>query len=183
MKRTATVVTVTLALTLAVFAQQQAVQIDVQPQAPSRRPLVSLMGHDSAITDFRIVRITEPEDWETIWAEHRGDALETVKQGWPIYPEIDFERCMVVAVFRGDAWNCNGEFVESIAETDDQIRLRFDSLTFQTSGPDGGGVRVRPFGIWVLDHNTKPLVIEENTQGLLNRPPIWTEKQRFDRIE
>lgn len=149
------------------------------PDGLPGKPYVALSGHDSAITERRCVRVTDAETWAALWKEHRGEKLETNASGWPTTPVIDFERCMVIAVFRGESWNANGEYVESIEEVDRHVRLRFDSHTFQTSGPDGGGVRVTPFGIWVIARTEKPIVIEENVQGLIGQPPKWKEQWRF----
>ena len=152
------------------------------PVTMPSRPYVSIAGHDSAITERRCVRVADAKTWAALWAEHRGDRLETNASGWPTTPAIDFDTCMVIAVFRGEAWNTNGEFVESIAEVDGAVRVRFDSSTFQTIGPDGGGVRVTSFGIWIIAKTARPIVVEENVQGMINRPPKWKEQWRFPRL-
>jgi hypothetical protein len=146
-------------------------------------PCVSFKGPHSAIRKRRCVRITDRESWEALWKEHRGEALETNKLGRPVIPVIDFDRCMVIAIFRGESWNCNGEYVVSVEDRGRDVLLRFDSHSFQTCGPDGGGVRVEPYGIFVLPRTAKPIVIEENVQGMIGRPPNWKVQWAFEAIE
>ena len=52
------------------------------------------------------------------------------------------------------------------------LRVRFDHKSYQTSGPDGGGERVQPFGMFVIPRTDKPIVLEENTQGLIGKPCV-----------
>ncbi len=169
----------------ALAANQQVSRADAAAIVRSFKPLVSLLGHDSAIKDRRLVRITDKQSWEKLWTEHRGDDIEKAAGGsWPLFPLIDWDNCFVIAQFAGKTWNCNGEFVEAIDEHEDHITLFFDSATFQTAGPDGGGIRVTPFGIWVLPRiQGKPWVIQENVQGLIGEPPIWKEQARFDALQ
>lgn len=147
-------------------------------------PVVTFAGHDSRIAERRFVRIRDRAAWSALWAEHRGDAIEKNASGWPNPPLIDFERWMVVGCFRGDAWNANGEYVQSIARRGDEILVRWDAATFQTMGPepDGGGIRVRTFGLWVVPRTDRAIVLEENVQGLIGEPPKWKEQHRFEAI-
>ena len=59
--------------------------------------------------------------------------------------------------------------------------FRFDDRSFQTAGPapEGGRVRARPYGIFVLPRSDKALVLEENIQHLKNEPPKGREVARF----
>lgn len=145
-----------------------------------RRPYVSFAGHDSLIHSREFVRVTTREAWSELWERHLGDGLPQTAQGWPQIPEVDFNQCEVIAFFRGDAWNTNGEIVDSITDRGRSILIRFDSSTYQTAGPDGGGVQVTPFGMWVIPATTKPIVIEENVQGMIGRPPKWKQQHRFE---
>lgn len=155
-----------------------------QADAPPLAPYLSFTGAFSTIEDSRIVRITDEAAFKELWTEHMGDRIERNAREWDVIPQIDFTQCMVVARFRGDSWNCDGEFVVSMEDRGDDVLLRFDSATFQTSGfgGDGGGIKVTPYGIWVLPRIAKPISIEENTQGLIGEPPIWTEKARFEAL-
>jgi hypothetical protein len=144
------------------------------------KPIVSFIGADSAIADRRLVRIGDADAWRALWTEHRGERASRNAFDDPVAPEIDFDHNIVIANFRGDGWNCHGDFIVSLKERADDVLLRFDSRTFQTAGPDGGGIRVRPYGIWIIPRFDKPIVVEENVQGLIGRPPKWKEQARFE---
>jgi hypothetical protein len=101
----------------------------------------------------------------------------------PALGEIDFAKSLVLVIASGDSWNCNG--FEALAwEDDERILVRLHALTFQTEGPGGGGERVRPYGIFVIPRGDpfKPVIVERNTQGLINGPPLWKEVCRFDAL-
>ena len=81
----------------------------------------------------------------------------------------------------GEIVNCSG--IDASAWEDDQrILVRLREHWFQTEGPDGGGQKVRPFGIFVLPKREpfKPVVLERNYQNLIGAPPIWKEQGRFE---
>jgi hypothetical protein len=142
-------------------------------------PLVSLHGARSSVAKLRYERITTKKDWDKLWSEHTAGSGAKNHVVHSSTPTIDFKRCMVVAVFSGPAWNCDGHYVKSTSDEGSFLRMRFDSYTYQTAGPDGGGQRVRPFGIWVLPRSVKAIILEENTQGLIGKPPIWKERKRW----
>jgi hypothetical protein len=140
------------------------------------QPLVAIHGAHSAITNQRYLCITKNERWRDLWVEHKGDSIDYSGQGSPICPKIDFDRCLVIAAFQGRSWNSDGEFVHSIADRKDDVLIRLDSHTYQTMEE---GNRVTPFGIWVIPRPGKPIVLEENVQGLIGKPPVWKERARF----
>lgn len=146
-------------------------------------PYVTFRSGESKIKTRSYRKVTAFEDWADLWIEHTGAQRHDGKYNW-FYneagvPFVDFERCMVIAVFQGEGWNSAGVRVVTVAEEEERILLRFDDQSFQTSGPDGGGVRVTPFGIFVLPKSEKPVVLEENVQGLIGKPPIWKERARL----
>ena len=138
-------------------------------------PTVSFIGSNSRIETRRYERHTDQKSFAALWIEHTGDKKA-------LAPEVDFKRCMVVAAFDGKSWNSNGVYVVSIDENKERVRVRIDERTYQTSGLDGGGVRVTPFGIFILDRSTKPLVLEENVQNLIGGEPKWKERARFPKL-
>ncbi len=153
--------------------------LNVAPESASLKPCVSFNGAHSSIGTPRIEIIRDAAAWKALWVEHRGDRVDTSVYG-PEAPVIDFTRYDVIAVFSGEAWNCNGHFVVDVADLAETRRVRFDSHTFQTAGPGGGGVKSRPYGIWVLPRTARPIVLEENVQGLIGHPPVWKERARFE---
>ncbi len=165
---------IVLALCAAAFVQ------DPKPKkAPG--PLVTFHGEKSAIDKTRYVKVKDKEAWAKLWCEHIGKPFGR-DYSWfynPLnVPSIDFAQCMVVAVFQGTKWNSAGVRVVEVLDAD-QLTLRFDDFAFQTAGPDGGGVRNRPFGIFVLPRSDKVIVLEENVQGRINHPPKWQERGKL----
>lgn len=147
-------------------------------------PLVAWMGHfSSAAPGF--YRFTDAETWKNFWISHQGERLERNSRGWGAGPEIDFGACMVVAYVRGQARSRDGERLESIDEAGGALRLRFDGISYQTAsfGPTPPiPPSLCPYGIWVVPRSLKPVVIEENVQGLKDSPPQWQERRRFDAL-
>ncbi len=141
--------------------------------------LVAWQGPDSAVTEPGYFRVGRQEDWVKLWEKHIGKPAQRDNVGRPFMPRVNFDRCMVVAIFKGDGWNSNGVTIESVSQDDERILLRFDESTFQTAGVDGGGVKCRAFGIFVLPRSDKPVVIEENVQGLKDHPDKWKERARL----
>ncbi len=144
--------------------------------------LVSWIGADSRIEKPRYARITTAEEWAKVWHEHKGTAPTPGGHGDLAVPRIDFSACVVIAVFQGKAYNSNGVEVVSAAEDAGRMLVRFDDLSYQTMGPDGGGVEVSAYGLFVLPRTAKPVVLEEDVQGLIGQPPKWKERARFDAI-
>lgn len=89
---------------------------------------------------------------------------------------------MVVAMFHGERWNTERLELVSRDEDERRLRVRFRGRYYQTGGPDGGGVKVTAYGIFVLARSSKPLVIEEDVQNYKHHPPKWKEQARFDKL-
>jgi hypothetical protein len=153
-----------------------------EEQADSLMPLVGLWGADSAVTGRAYQRVTDRESWVALWLAHRGVAAGKHSEYYNEagVPDVDFERCMVVAILQGEAWNSAGVRVDSVTVEGDHLRLRYDDRSYQTAGPDGGGRKARAYGFFVLPRSAKPLVLEENVQGLIGKPPEWKLRARLD---
>jgi hypothetical protein len=145
------------------------------------RPYVGLWGAHSKVKRKSFHRITTPEAWTALWLRHRGREAKSHSAYYNEagVPDIDFERCMVVAIFQGEAWNSAGVKVLSVTEDEARLLLQYDDRSYQTAGPNGGGVRVTAFGFFVLPKSTRELVVEENLQGLKGRPDRYRERARF----
>jgi len=144
------------------------------------KPLLSLLGSQSKITKKGYHRIESPEAWNVLWAKHNTGAEqpeETHPAAIP-YPqaEVDFDRCMVVAVFQGKGANCNGFRVHSVLETDEQITCRIQGLYYGT-GPKAH--ETAAWGAFVLPRSTKRLLVELDTRSEKIDPPKWTKVAEF----
>jgi hypothetical protein len=137
-----------------------------------KRPLVTLTGTDSHVKECSYHRITSEDEWIKIWQRHTGprESKDFIPLGFPI---IDFEKCMVIAVFQGNGWNSSGLKTILVKEGKDDIVFRFEDMHYQTMGPGGGGERVTVYGFFVLPRSDKTVVLEENQQIYLGEPPVW----------
>jgi len=126
-------------------------------------------GPESRISKTEYLRIMSKEDMKKLWTRHLGgdDA-----------PVINFEQNMVIAIFKGKHWNSRG-ITANCTQDDETIKFRFDMNYYQTMG---GGDEVTSYGLFVIPRSTKPVVLEEDTQGLIGYPPVWTEKGRFPEL-
>ncbi len=90
-------------------ASWPAARADEQP--PTLAPFVTLTGAHSHVTVARCVRIPTHDAWAALWLEHLG---EPPRARYDLYfntaglPLVDFERCMVIAVFDGATENSAG---------------------------------------------------------------------------
>jgi hypothetical protein len=140
------------------------------------RPLMTLAGDDSQVKELSYHRITSEAEWIKIWQRHKG-AKES--KDYDLYynplglPYIDFEKCMVIAVFQGSGWNSAGLKAVEIRENKEGIVLRFEGKGYQTAGPGGGGKKVTVYGFFILPHSDKTVILEENHPNMLGQPPIW----------
>jgi hypothetical protein len=144
------------------------------------RPLVTLAGARSAIAAAEYHRVATKEELTALWLRHvdGGDpAKYSDYYNTAGVPEVDFERCAVVAVFGGRRVNSAGIYPVSLAEEADRVLLRFDHRSYQ-SGPEA--TQVTPFGFFFVPRSGKALVLEENVQNLIGGPPKWKERARFE---
>ncbi len=143
----------------------------VGPRFGLPRVLRQWTGADSGIKKASSRVVTDQAGWTALWAEHvvrSADERVSIK-----LPEVDFENELVVAVFAGETFNSRGFFVQDLLQGATRLTLRVDESTYQTDGPNGGGVKVTPFGMFVLARTAAPIVLEENVQSLLGNQPLW----------
>ena len=153
---------------------------DERPVA--KLPLVGIWGAQSAIHARSYLLIASAKSWTELYLRHLGKdaAKHSDYYNAEGVPEIDFEQCMVVAVLQGDGMNSSGVRVESVTEEAERVLVRFDDRSYQTEGPGGGGQRVAAYGFFVLPRSKKPLVLEEDVQSMLGKPPEWKERARLE---
>lgn len=148
-------------------------------------PAISLVGPNSGIHERRLERIRDEKTWQEIWGLHAKDVGPRAAQGWLLPPRVDFRNYEVIAFFRGDSINDNGEVAESLLTAGDLVVLRFDSITFQSASSfdappnQAAGVASTPYGIWVIPRSSKPIAVEENVQDLKDNPAQWQLQRLF----
>jgi hypothetical protein len=146
------------------------------------RPYVTLTGADSHVKERSYYRVTSEGEWIKVWQRHKGakESKDYVLFYNPLdLPYIDFEKCMVIAVFQGSGWNSAGLTAVAILEEKDSIVMRFQQKYYQTGGPGGGGKQVTVYGFFVLPRSSKTVVLEENVQNYKGQPPVWKELFRL----
>jgi hypothetical protein len=139
------------------------------------RPLIVLTGTDSHVKERSYYRITSEEEWTKIWQSHKGEREPKD------YAQIDFGKCIVIAIFQGSGWNSRGLKAANVVEEKARIVFRFEDYHYQTlgRGPEGGGNRVCVYGFFVLPRSNKAVVLEENVQNYLGQPPVWKERVKL----
>lgn len=174
----------------------------VRDEPTALRPFLSLSGQHSHVTDKRCLRITNQDEWAALWFEHVGEKprpkldLFYNKAGLPV---VDFERCMVVAVFAGALFNCAGVSAVEAPEppvkldeataagpaSEDEVALYLSWHSFQTAGPapDGGAQAGEPFGFFVLPRTDAPLVLRDVRRGKGGDSVRVAERARFPRLQ
>jgi hypothetical protein len=104
--------------TIAMVANPHA-QADLKKVRPFK-PLVVFTGLDSKVKEASLLRITTRDEWCRVWSAHSG----TSDGSWSDYaPEIDFDRCMVVTVFRGLEPGVNRIRFDAAFESDDALHI------------------------------------------------------------
>ena len=147
-------------------------------QESAIRPCTSWTGPESAVSEQKFVRIGDESQWESVWLEHLGKDRDQAFNDSDMQVHVDFDRFEVIALFRGAGWNSRGIRFEEFNETADMLTVRYDSISYQTSGIGGGGgrVRVSPFAFVVFPRSDKTIRLEENIQGLKAGLPKWRER-------
>jgi hypothetical protein len=141
------------------------------------KPLVIINGADSrnAKPSLQVIRSTE--EWKRVWAAHRGVA-EGVADRFGM--DVDFDRCMVVAIFRGARKSTHGIEISSTSDFGELIRIRCSDLTYQTAGKGNDAPPNTPYAFVVLTKSKKNVIVEANVQRYLGQPPVWKEWMRTD---
>ncbi len=133
---------------------------DTHDSSAVSSPLAVLSDNHSHISKAGYHRIGSAAEWKKMWLEHLGLKEDTI---YRTAMEVDFDRCMVIAIFGGDTENSCGFRVESVREKENTIVVEFANIGYQTGGPDGGGDRVTPYVFIVLPRSQKVVVLDETT--------------------
>ncbi len=167
-------------LVAALAAPASLTLLAIDPAGEALPAPVAITGPASAVTSARAERITDPARWADVWGEHLGPDAQRNIRTWHDWPEIDFNRYMVLAFFRGTQSNTDGVKIESWQNKGDHVLVRYDDRTYQTFGfSDGGRISATPYAFFILPRSAKELRLEENVQHLLNQPPVWKETHRL----
>jgi hypothetical protein len=131
--------------------------------------LKSFMGNNSRITRPRCERITSREAWGRLWKEHAGEEA--------VPPDIDVAQQMVVAIFRGETWNCDGIELVHALDCEDALELFVRGRDYQTMVKRD---RVCPYGVFAIPKSAKRLIVKADSQVFIGGPPAWVEIGKFE---
>jgi hypothetical protein len=131
------------------------------------RILGTYSGLDSRVDRQESKRVASRHEWARLWAQHAEGRA----------PEVDFDRCMVVAVFLGRTGTSLGLTAVRAAEDYEEVVLRLDDGSFQQMG-EPPPPRT-PFAFFVLPASSKPVVLEMPVRESLDEPALWRERARL----
>jgi hypothetical protein len=173
------IATLTVLVVSGPFLCLTATAADYESLRSVSKPLVAISGTDSRVTKPSYARITTPEDWVRIWVSHLGT---TSDNAYRPHLEVDFDRCLVIAIFRGNKVNVRGIQIDSLSETRDSIAIRFNEITYQTEGPvDEYKVPDRPYTFIIVPKTDKTIIVEEHiNRSLRGGPPVWKVRARLE---
>ena len=148
------------------------------------RPYVVLTGAHSPVNERSYFRATSNGEWIKLWLRHVGKSQDDYSRYYNRagVPEIDFEQCMVIAIFLGSSWNCSGLVPISKIEDENKITFRFASKWYQT---EMQGDKVTPYGFFILPRSTKAIVLEQGIEHGKGRRPIawkWKQVAQFEKL-
>ena len=143
---------------------------------PISKPLVATSGANSHVRKPSFMRVTKSEDWIRIWAAHLGT---TKDDAYRSLFEVDFDRLLVIVIFRGETANVRGIQIDSLSETPDSVVVRFTELGYQTAGIDNNKPWDRPYAFVISSKTNKIIVVEENIQTVKGDPPVWKERAQL----
>jgi hypothetical protein len=144
----------------------------------STLPYVTLTGKDSHITRPSYHHVTSESEWNKVWRRHRGEkeSLHYDLVFDPDLPEVNFDKCVVIAVFRGVGQRNAGLKTIGLTEEKDKIVLKLLDMWYQTAGRSyhrtpgnsssgqedvGKDPDVTVYGFFVIPKSNKPIMLEE----------------------
>ena len=154
-----------------------------QDDAPSK-PFVTFSGAQSRIDKPSYHLVTSAKDWTNLWLRHSGkeerEDYDYLRNPDGV-PEVNFDECMVVAVFQGKQTNIARLEAVSLSRIAGLMTLRFQSKGYQTGSTDkGGGAKdVTPYAFFVVPRSPNPLVLEQDVHNIKGDPPKWKKVLRF----
>jgi hypothetical protein len=148
---------------------------------PKAKPLIVISGANSHVMKPLYKCITTPNELTHAWASHLGPNGDSTSG---IQIEVDFDRCLVVVIFRGEKVNTRGIQIDSLLVNANSVVIRFDEKRYQ-SGRDASDKSPlpppeRPYAFVVLPKTEKTIILEENNQHSKDESPQWKECARLE---
>ena len=157
------------------------------PAGKKTRPHLVVIDANREIRKSGYQRILDREEWTKVWLRNLGqeqryfgrpgqeDGYDCLHDPAGV-PVVNFEDCMVIAVFGGAGVNRAGLNADSLVEREDAVVLRYSPKSYQTGQE---GVPVSVYGFFVVPRSAKAVVLEEGVVELIGQKPKWQERKRF----
>jgi hypothetical protein len=139
--------------------------------------LVAISGTDSHVVTPSCKLITNSADWARVWSDHLGT---TVDDYYRPLMEVDFDHCMLVALFRGEERHIRRIEIEAQVETADAIVIRFGELGYQTMDSDKEGPLQRAYAFVIIPKTEKAIIVEGRLVPLGPVPRVWESWARLN---
>lgn len=152
------------------------------------KPVLVWTGTETKQPKETFARCISQKGWQAIWDAHcvrkKGENLTCL--------EIDFDSFMVVAIFHMSSRLQIAEVVEKT----EGILVRYKpwgNQIFFLPGSDGKhrvyesgrgeidpkGIQSLSFAFVVIPRSTKAMILEEDAQSVIGKPPVWKERAKF----
>ncbi|HOX54830.1 MAG: hypothetical protein PHI86_04695 [Candidatus Omnitrophica bacterium] len=130
-----------------------------------------ISGPHSNIIKKEYDRVFNQDDLVNLWKRHTDNIVAM--------PRVNFRSNMVVAVFGGQSFNCDGIDLVKVRETRQAIYLHTRAMIYQSGQPPE---KAEPFGLFVIPRSNKKLILIGGFQELIGGPEIRTVYKEFDAI-
>jgi hypothetical protein len=103
--------------------------------------------------------------------------------------DVDFNRCIVVAMFRGERVQIRQITVDSVSETSNSVIIRFSELGYGIKLDQGKKPPKpeRPYAFIVVPKTNKEIILEEKAQDKYavahGQPPQWKQWARLSPVQ
>jgi hypothetical protein len=152
-----------------------------------------LTGDDSEVAEAGHHLIAGKEEWTALWARHLGPESIDPETGEvsPAAPEVDFDTQLIVAVFIGRGSTSYGLKLVSYTSEGDELSIRYLNRSYQTtvsSRLDSEEAKleweeryghVSAYGFFLLPRDVREIVLFQDSRGMGQTVPKWTERARF----
>src|SRR5262249_26985799 len=120
------------------------------------KPIAVLSGANSKVSRKSYERIATDAAMQEAWARHLGTSVDDAYR--PQF-EVDFKRCLVIAVFQGDRINARGIAIESVQPRKNALVVRCLNLGYQTFNEENNKSPEKPFAFVVLPKTELDIVL------------------------
>jgi hypothetical protein len=143
------------------------------------KPVIVWTGTDSKRAKESFSCCRSQAEWEASWHKHQGG--DERADGQPC-PQVDFDTHMVIVIFHGESGQNHGIDILSISEERECVRLRYKPSWFQVAFREGEarrGYATQSYAFAVLPRSRKAVVLEEDVQHYIGKPPEWEERAKL----